>query len=214
MQLKLFARIEGCTYIELADLRSLIAIRAFIDRKNYNDFVPSNPDKLVELKIAGRYRMIPVWATKLDFEVRPGLKFDRRAWKYWKPSLLLLNRVAKEEKIKIKWVRVHSHFRLKGDVPHAMGWWDLEQKAMFLCHFDKETMLHEVGHALSTGYHGDPWAKQAARLYKKYLKGKEQEDAMIQLTHYLSGRRIYKSIYGEKAPKPLEIQSLWKNLKP
>ncbi|NBR23935.1 MAG: hypothetical protein EBU08_09240, partial [Micrococcales bacterium] len=47
--------------------------------KNYNDFVPSNPDKLVELKIAGRYRMIPVWATKLDFEVRPGLKFDERA---------------------------------------------------------------------------------------------------------------------------------------
>ena len=36
---------------------------------------------------------------------------------------------------------VHSLFGHKGDVPHAMGWWDHEIKAMFLCHFDKETML-------------------------------------------------------------------------
>jgi hypothetical protein len=95
-----------------------------------------------------------------------------------------------------------------------MGWWDHEIKAMFLCHFDKETMLHEVGHALSSGYHGDPWAKQAARLYQKCLKGKELKAAMIQLAHYLSGRRVYKTLYGEKAPKAPEIQSLWKYLNP
>lgn len=176
--------------------------------------MPANPNKLIELKIAGRYRLVPIWASELDFEIRPGQNFDSRAWKYWKPVLLLLNEVARREKLKINWVRVHSHFGLKGDVPHAMGWWDHEIKAMFLCHFDKETMLHEVGHALSSGYHGDPWAKQAARLYQKYLKGKELKAAMIQLAHYLSGRRVYKTIYGEKAPKAPEIQSLWKNLDP
>jgi hypothetical protein len=37
---------------------------------------------------------------------------------------------------------------------------------------------------------------------------------MIQLAHYLSGRRVYKTLYGEKAPKAQEIQSLWKNLDP
>ena len=37
---------------------------------------------------------------------------------------------------------------------------------------------------------------------------------MIQLAHYLSGRRVYKTIYGEKAPKAPEIQSLWKDLAP
>ncbi|NDC19213.1 MAG: hypothetical protein EBZ87_02975, partial [Microbacteriaceae bacterium] len=67
--------------------------------------VLTNRNKLVELKIAGRYRMIPVWATELSFEVRPGQKFDARAWKYWKPVLLLLNEVAKKEKLKINWVR-------------------------------------------------------------------------------------------------------------
>jgi hypothetical protein len=61
--------------------------------------MPSNPNQLIELKIAGRYRMIPVWATKLSFEVRPGLRFDERAWKLWKPSLLLLNEISKAEKI-------------------------------------------------------------------------------------------------------------------
>lgn len=174
----------------------------------------TNENRLVELKIAGRYRLLPVWATKLRFEVRPGQKFDSRAWKLWKPVLLLLNEIALKEKLKINWVRIHSHFGLKGDIPHAMGWWDHEQKAMFLCHFDKETMLHEVGHALSSGYHGDPWAKQAARLYQKYLKGKELKAAMIQLAHYLSGRRVYKALYGEKAPKAPELESMWKGLKP
>jgi hypothetical protein len=180
----------------------------------YYRFMPSNPNQLLELKIAGRYRMIPVWASKLSFEVRPGLKFDSRAWKLWKPVLTLLNEIAKKEKLKINWVRVHSHFGLKGEIPHAMGWWDHEQNAMFLCHFDKETMLHEVGHALSSGYHGDPWAKQASRLYLKYLKGNQLKGAMIQLAHYLSGRRVYKALYGQRAPKAPEIASMWKGLKP
>ena len=67
----------------------------------YYRFMPSNPNQLLELKIAGRYRMIPVWASKLPFEVRPGLKFDSRAWKLWKPVLTLLNEIAKKEKLKI-----------------------------------------------------------------------------------------------------------------
>jgi hypothetical protein len=173
----------------------------------------ATPNKLIELKIAGRYRKIPVWASELRFEVRPTPSFDQRAWKYWKPVLLLLNEVSKKEKIQVNWVRIHSHFGHKGPVRHAMGWWDHEQKAMFLCHFDKETMLHEMGHALSSGFHGDPWAKQAARLYKKYLKGKELNYAMLQLAHYLSGRRVYKAIYGERPPKPEPIKSIWDGLK-
>jgi hypothetical protein len=60
--------------------------------------MPQNPNQLLELKIAGRYRMIPVWASKLSFEVRPGLKFDSRAWKLWKPVLTLLNEIAKKKK--------------------------------------------------------------------------------------------------------------------
>lgn len=170
--------------------------------------------KLVEVKIAGRYRMVPTWALSLSFEVRPSPSFDSRAWALWKPILKLLERVSKEEKIKVNWVRIHSHFNLKGDIPHAMGWWDHEERAMFLCHFDKETLLHELGHALSSGYHGDPWAKQTAHLFQKYLKGKEKQQAMDNLAHYLSGRRIYKKIYNSKPPKYEEPKSMWLNLKP
>lgn len=171
-------------------------------------------NRLLELKVAGRYRMLPVWATKLRFEVRPSPTFDNRAWRLWKPVLLLLNQVCKEERIKVNWVRIHSHFNLKGDIPHAMGWWDHEQKAMFLCHFDKETLLHEIGHALSSGYHGDPWAKATARLYLKHLKGRELKAAMTHLGHYLAGRRIYKKIYGVRPEKYVDPPSLWLKLKP
>ena len=59
---------------------------------------------------------------------------------------------------------------------------------MFLCHFDKETLLHEVGRAPSSGYHGAPWAKATARLYQKYLNGKELTEAIKHLGHYLAGR--------------------------
>ncbi len=184
-------------------------------RTNYDlDMAGPSENRLLELKIAGRYRLLPIWATKLRFEVRPSPRFDKRAWKLWKPVLLLLNQIAGKEKLKIEWVRIHSHFNLKGDIPHAMGWWDHEQKAMFLCHFDKETMLHEVGHALSSGYHGDPWAKATARLYQKYLTGKELMAAMHHLGHYLAGRRVYKKIYGERPPKYQERPSMWLNRKP
>lgn len=171
-------------------------------------------EQLVEMKVAGRYRMLPRWATKFQFEVRPSPSFDNRAWVLWKPILKLLSKVAKEEKIKIKWVRIHSHFNLKGDIPHAMGWWDHEDKSMFLCHFDKETLLHELGHALSSGYHGDPWAKQTARLFQKYLPKREQRVAMENLAHYLSGRRVFKKIYKERPPKYIEPKSMWLGLKP
>ena len=182
--------------------------------RSYYSVMSSGENKLLELKIAGSYRMIPVWATKFEFEVRPSPKFDNRAWKLWKPILKLLAKVIREEKIKIKWVRIHSHFNLRGDIPHAMGWWDHEEKSMFLCHFDKETLLHELGHALSRGYHGDPWAKQSSRLFLKYLKGKEQKQAMNNLAHYLSGRRIYKKIYNDKPPKYEDPKSMWLDLKP
>ncbi len=133
-----------------------------------------NPNSLVVSKIAGRYRELPLWATKLDFEVRPSLDFDNLAWKLWKPTLLLMHKVVRKEKITIKWVRIHSHFNLKRELTHAMGFYDPEEKGIFLCHFDSETMLHELGHAKSSGYHGDPWAKATAKLYLKYLKGRTQ----------------------------------------
>lgn len=185
------------------------------ESRNYYFFMPaSGENKLVELKIAGRFRTIPIWATKLKFEVRPSPSFDNRAWKLWKPVLVLLSEICVKEKLSINWVRIHSHFNLKGDIPHAMGWWDHEQKAMFLCHFDKQTMLHEVGHALSSGYHGDPWAKATARVYQKYLRGKELAEAMTHLGHYLAGRRIYKKIYGTKPPQYFEPPSLWLDRRP
>jgi hypothetical protein len=61
--------------------------------RSYYSVMSSGENKLLELKIAGRYRMIPVWATKFEFEVRPSPKFDNRAWKLWKPILKLLAKV-------------------------------------------------------------------------------------------------------------------------
>jgi hypothetical protein len=43
---------------------------------------------------------------------------------------------------------------------------------------------------------------------KKYLKGKSYLSAVIQLAHYLSGGRLYKALYGERAPKAPEIKSM------
>ena len=37
--------------------------------------------------------------------------------------------------------------------------------------------------------------------------------AMIQLAQYLSGRREYKALFGERPPKAPEIISIWKGLK-
>ena len=103
-----------------------------------------NINKLVELKIAGRYRQIPVWASRLEFEVRPSPSFDKRAWKLWKPTLLMMDKVVKRENLKINWVRIHSHFNIKRELTHAMGFYDPIEKGVFLCHFDFETMLHEL----------------------------------------------------------------------
>lgn len=169
---------------------------------------------LITLKIAGRYRSIPIWASKLPFEVRPSAEFDRRAWKLWKPTLTLMAKVVKHERIKIDWVRIHSHFNLRRELSHAMGWYDPEERSVFLCHFDAETMLHELGHAASSGYHGDPWARATAKLYLKYLKGREQQRALENLGQYLSGRRVYRNIYGEKPPRFEHDRSVWWKLKP
>jgi len=75
-------------------------------------------------------------------------------------------------------------------------------------------MLHELGHAKSSGYHGDPWAKATAKLYLKYLKGRTQTLAMENLGQYLSGRRVYRKFYGEKPPKFEYPKGIWVNRKP
>jgi len=54
----------------------------------------------------------------------------------------------------------------------------------------------------------------ASFLKNKYLKGKIYSAAMIQLAHYLSGRRVNKALFGERVPKAPEINSIWKCLKP
>ena len=180
----------------------------------YLSVTRTGENRIVELKVAGRYRELPLWATRLSFEVRPGLNFDNRAWKLWKPVLLLLDAIVKKEKLKINWVRIHSHFNAKRDIPHAMGWWDSESKAMFLCHFDKETMLHEVGHVKSSGYHGDPWAKATINLYLKYLKGRELDRAINHFVYYLSARRVYKKMYGQKPPISNIPPNIWLHRKP
>ena len=171
-------------------------------------------NKTVNLKIAGRFRQVPLWATNLSFEVRPNDRFDNRAWKLWKPTLLLMNQVVKKERIQIKWVRVHSHFNLRGELPHAMGWMDPESKGLFLCHFDKETMLHELGHAKSIGYHGDQWAKNTWKLYDRYLAGQELNTARKNLCQYLSGRRQFKKVLAKKPPKFSDQKSIWWHRKP
>ena len=171
-------------------------------------------NKLLYLKIGGRYRELPVWATKLKFEVRPNDNFDNRAWKLWKPTLLLMDKVVRKEKIKVKWVRIHSHFNLRKELPHPMGWMDNYQGGVFLCHFDKETMLHEMAHAKSPGFHGDPWAENTWKFYAKYLKGKELVRAQENLCQYLSGRRQYKKHLGKVPPKFLDSKSIWWHLQP
>ena len=147
-------------------------------------------NKTVNLKIAGRFRQVPLWATNLSFEVRPNDRFDNRAWKLWKPTLLLMNQVVKKERIQIKWVRVHSHFNLRGELPHAMGWMDPESKGLFLCHFDKETMLHELGHAKSIGYHGDQWAKNTLETYSPRFPCKITQHYLLLLSHAKPNKRI------------------------
>ena len=171
-------------------------------------------NKYVTLKVGGRYRELPIWATKLRFEVRPSSDFDRRAWKLWKPTLLLMDRVCRNEKINVRWVRIHSHFNLRRELPHAMGWWDPIEKSAFLCHFDKETMLHELGHAKSSGYHGDPWARATWKLYRRYLSSKERERAFEAICAYLAGRRVYKSAFQSRPPKYQHPRSIWWHRKP
>ena len=174
----------------------------------------STSNRYITLKVGGRYRELPIWATRLRFEVRPSADFDRRAWKLWKPTLLLMDRVCRLEKINVAWVRIHSHFNLRRELPHAMGWWDPIEKSAFLCHFDKETMLHELGHAKSSGYHGDPWAKATWKLYKKYLTGRERERAFEAICAYLAGRRVYKSAFKSRPPKYEHPKSIWWRRKP
>ena len=75
-------------------------------------------------------------------------------------------------------------------------------------------MLHELGHAKSSGYHGDPWAKATWKLYKKYLTGRERERAFEAICAYLAGRRVYKSAFQSRPPKYEHPKSIWWGRKP
>jgi len=90
-----------------------------------------------------------------------------------------------------------------------MGWMSDVEKGVFLCHFDKETMLHEMAHAKSPGFHGDPWAKNTWKLYDKYLKGNELTLARNNLCQYLSGKA---SVQEEPRQDPAKIHRLKKYL--
>ena len=171
-------------------------------------------NRLLTLKIAGRFREVPIWATKLPFEIRPNPNFNSRAWKYWKPSLNLMAEIVRSQKIKINARLIHSHFNQRKISTHDSGWWDPDTRNMFLCTFDKETMLHELAHAKSEGFHGDPWARTTAKLFSKYLSGRELNNALINLGEYRSGQRVYKELFGERPPKYKEPKSVWWHLKP
>jgi hypothetical protein len=88
------------------------------------------------------------------------------------------------------------------------------ERGVFLCHFDKETMLHEMAHAKSPGFHGDPWAANTWMLYTKYLRGKELKVARDNLCQYLSGRRQYKKHLEKVPPKFVDSKSIWWHLQP
>ena len=163
----------------------------------------------VTIKVGGRFRELPTWAIALSFELRPTPGFDRAAWVLWKPTLESLDRVNREKKLKLQWVRIHSHLGVKKSPTHAMGWADKEEKTMFLCHFDKETMLHEAAHILTIGSHSDKWAKTLFNLYEEYLPAKQSRKAQDEMGRYLSGRRVYLKKYGVKAPKHLDEPSIW-----
>lgn len=163
----------------------------------------------VTLKVGGRFRELPAWATKLSFELRPTPGFERAAWILWKPTLTLLDLVNKEKKLKLSWVRIHSHLGAKKSPSHAMGWADDESRTMFLCHFDKETMLHEAAHLITIGSHTDRWAKTLFDLYDLYLPKKQARKAQDEMGRYLSGRRVYLKKFGSRAPKHVDEPSIW-----
>jgi hypothetical protein len=170
--------------------------------------------KLITAKIGGRWREVPLWATQLSFEVRPVPGFQKEAWDIWKPTLLLLEKVLSDKNWKLEWVRIHSHLGVTRSPRHSMAWVDKDTNTMLLCHFDKETMLHEIAHLPKDDAHSDAWAKRLWDLQETYLNKKEAAAGQLELTRYLSGRRLYIKKFGEKPPKYVDQVSIWVNAKP
>ncbi|AIC47791.1 hypothetical protein Rhola_00009910 [Rhodoluna lacicola] len=170
--------------------------------------------KLITAKIGGRWREVPLWATRLSFEVRPVPGFQNEAWPLWKPTLLLLDQVLDDRKWKLNWVRIHSHLGVSRSPRHSMAWVDKDTDTMMLCHFDKDTMLHEIAHLPKDDAHSDAWAKRLWELQETYLNKKDARAAHLELTRYLSGRRLYIKKFGEKPPRYVDQISIWVSTKP
>lgn len=164
---------------------------------------------MITKKIGGRYREVPLWTTRLSFEVRPVPGFQAEAWALWKPTLLLLDKVLREKKWKLNWVRIHSHLGVKRSPRHSQAWVDKDTDTMLLCHFDKDTMLHELAHLPKDDAHSDAWAKRLWELQETYLSKKDAAAAHLEITRYLSGRRIYIKKFGVKPPKHEDQVSIW-----
>lgn len=171
-------------------------------------------EKLVTRKIGGRFRELPLWATKFSFEVRPVPGFQAEAWALWKPTLVLLDKVLREKKYKLNWVRIHSHLGVTRSPRHSMAWVDKDTDTMLLCHFDKDTMLHELAHLPKDDAHSDTWARRLWALQDEYLPKTGAASAHVELTRYLSGKRLYLKKYGVKPPKYQDQVSIWVTIKP
>ena len=80
--------------------------------------------------------------------------------------------------------------------------------------FDKDTMLHELAHLPKDDAHSDAWANRLWELQETYLNKKESKAAHLEITRYLSGRRLYTKKFGEKPPMYVDQVSIWVNTKP
>ena len=156
----------------------------------------------------------PNWVTKLSFEVQTEKNFQQEAWALWRPTLQLLNKVLLEKKWKLNWVRIHSHLGAKRSPAHSQAWVDKDTDTMMLCHFDKETMLHEIAHLPKDDGHSDTWARRLWSLQDDYLNKSQAHAAHLEITRYLSGRRLYIKKFGVKPPKYEDQVSIWVNTKP
>lgn len=151
----------------------------------------------------------PSWVAKLSFEVRPDAGFQPEAWPLWKPTLQLADKIVRAKKWKLNWVRIHSHIGAKRSPLHSQAWVDKDTDTMLLCHYDKETMLHELAHLPKDDGHSDVWARRLWKLQEDYLPKKNLPYAQLELTRYLSGRRLYLKKHGVKPPKYEDKVSLW-----
>lgn len=95
-----------------------------------------------------------------------------------------------------------------------MAWVDKDTDTMLLCHFDKDTMLHEIAHLPKDDAHSDAWAKRLWDLQETYLSKKDATAAHLELTRYLSGRRLYIKKFGKKPPRYVDQVSIWVTAKP